>query len=403
MKKIATILLASMAMSIGAQNNKTSFELGNGLNVELDKGKHHFKLGGFVQAGGAYSELKGTDAEYRFDINRAYLDLSGGFNYDKFTFQLQMDFTRSYPLLDAWFAYNPVKNLSISVGQKQSLSGTRSMMFYDQALALGNRSLVDRTFYNTGRELGLFVETRIPVQKTGFDVGVAVTTGDGINSFGSSSTDFDLGGLKYSAHATFYPMGFFAKGNELTDTDFAREKTPKLLIGGSYSYNSGASDAIGEGHGNFMMYDANGKNAFPDYIKMSLNVMFKYNGFTFLTEYVDAWARNLDHLYLTASSGSKLQPTQIADYLVLGSGISAQAGYLFPKNWAIDVRYSHVMPEWRAKQSLIKKTDGISFGVAKYIVDNRIKLQLVGQYENYSDLDKQNKLFTMGINTHIVF
>ncbi|MGL4520605.1 MAG: porin [Phocaeicola sp.] len=403
MKKIITILFATFAMGALAQNSRTNFQLGNGLTVELNKGKHYFNVGGFVQAGGAYSELKGTDAEYRFDINRAYLGLSGGLNDEQFTFQLQMDFTRSYPLLDAWIGYNPLKNLSISVGQKQSFSGTRSMMFYDQALALGNRSLTNRTFYNTGRELGLFVETRLPLQKTGFDLGVAVTTGDGINSFGSSSTDFDLGGLKYSAQATFYPMGFFAEGNHLTDTDFAREKTPKLLIGGSYSYNRGASDAIGEGHGNFMMYDATGKKAFPDYIKMSLNLMFKYQGFTFLTEYVDAWARNLDNLHLTTSSSSKLQPTQIADYLVLGSGISAQAGYLFPKNWAIDVRYSHLTPEWREKQSLIKKTDGISFGVAKYIIDNRLKLQLVGQYENYSDLDKENKLFSVGINTHIVF
>lgn len=403
MRKIVILLFASIAIGLFAQESQTSFRLGNGLNIELDKGKHHFNIGGFVQVGGLYSELKDTDPEYRFDVNRAYLDLTGGFFYDRLSFKLQMDFTRSYPLLDAWVAYNPIKNLSISVGQKQSISGTRSMMFYDEALALGNRSLVNRTFYNTGRELGIFVESRLPVKSTGFDLGVAVITGDGMNSFGSSSTDFDLGGLKYSAHATFYPMGFFSPGNHLTDTDFAREKSPKLLIGGSYSYNQGASDAIGEGHGNFTLYDEYGRAAFPDYIKMSMNLMFKYRGFTFLTEYVDAWARNLNHLYVDGAATAKLQPKQIADYLVLGSGLSAQAGYLFPKNWAIDLRYNYIFPEWSEKSSLINKTHGVRFGVAKYIIDNRLKIQLVGSYENYSELTEKNKQFTMGINTHIVF
>lgn len=402
-KYILSLLFGSLAVGLTAQESKIDFRLGNGLNIDLNKGKHHFNIGGYIQAGGTYEEVKDLDPEYRFDINRAYLNFSGGLNHDKFTFLLQMDFVRSYPLLDAWMAYNPTNYLTFTVGQKQSFSGTRSMMFNDQALALGNRSLVDRTFYGTGRELGIFAETRLPIKKTGIELGLAVTTGDGINSFGSSATDFDLGGLKYSAHATFYPMGFFSPGNDLTDTDFAREQTPKLLIGGSYSYNQGASDAIGEGHGNFTLYNKYGRTAYPDYIKMSLNLMLKYRGFTFLTEYVDAWARNLDGLSVAPTAGSELKPTQIADYLVLGSGFNVQSGYLFAKNWAVDFRYSHIFPEWKDKQELLKTTNAYRFGVAKYFVDNRIKLQLVGSLEDYTLLNTQNKAFTVGINTHIIF
>ena len=56
-------------------------------------------------------------------------------------------------------------------------------------LAFGEHSLMDRTFSRTGRELGLFVESRLSLGKLGFDLGAAVTSGDGRNSFGSSSTD----------------------------------------------------------------------------------------------------------------------------------------------------------------------------------------------------------------------
>lgn len=397
------LVMTSVAGGFAQSSNKVDFELGNGLNISLNNNKHHFKIGGYIQTAGQYSEVKELNPEWRFDVNKALLNVSGGLQNDKFTFLLQMDFAKNYPLLDAWMAYNPTKYLSISAGQKQSISGTRSMMFYDEALALGNRSLVDRTFFASGRELGIFVESRIPVKNVGFDLGVAVTSGDGINSFGSSASDFDLGGLKYSARGTFYPMGFFAPGNELTDTDFAREKSPKLLIGGAYSYNQGASDAIGEGHGNFQLFDKNGKGAYPDYIKMSFDVMFKYQGFTFLTEYVDAWARNLNGLHVAASTDTYLQPKQIADYLVLGSGVSAQAGYLFQKNWAVDFRYSYVFPEWNEKNALIQKTNAYRVGVAKYFIDNRLKLQLAGSYEQYSQQMKNDRKVSVELNAHIVF
>lgn len=405
MKKyiIALCLIATSAGMHAQKENQVDFRLGSGLNVRLNNNKYHFNIGGYVQTGGQYQEVKELDSEFRFDVRKAYLNFSGGMLDDKLTFLLQMDFAANYPLLDAWMAYKPCRYLTVSAGQKQSISGTRSMMFYDQALALGNRSLLDRTFFGSGRELGLFLESRIPMGTMGLDLGVAVTTGDGINSFGSSSTDYDLGKLKYSARATFFPLGFFAPGNDLTDTDFAREQTPKLLIGGAYSYNQGVSNSIGEGHGDFQLYNKYGKAAYPDYIKMSADMMFKYKGFTFLAEYVDAWARNLNGLHLAATPGAYLQPRQIADYLVLGSGFSVQTGYLCRKNWALDLRYSYIFPEWKEKQDLIKTTHAARAGVAKYFIDNRLKLQVAGSYEQYTDLLKNDRMMTVELNAHIVF
>ena len=79
---------------------------------------------------------------------------------------------------------------------------------------------------------------------------MAVTSGDGINSFGENSLDSDQGGFKYGGRLNIYPMGFFKANNEYVGHDLLREDNLKLMIGGSSSLNIGASHKVGEGHYN---------------------------------------------------------------------------------------------------------------------------------------------------------
>ncbi|NDV80713.1 porin [Bacteroides sp. 51] len=406
MKKILFILLAaSIVSSSYAQknNNSIDMEFGKGLNISLNGGEQVINIGGYVQLDGQYIDIKGQDSETRFDIRRAYLNIGGKFLNNKLSFFTQFDFADSYPLLDAWLAYHPTEWLTVTAGQKQSLSGPRSMLFKDTSLALGDRSYMDQVFFTSGRELGVFLETRFPLGPVGLEVGGSVTSGDGRNSFGSSSLDYDLGGFKYSGRASFYPLGFFSPGNELTDTDFAREKKLKLAIGGAYSYNVGVSDPIGKGHGNVVMYDKDGKEDYPDYRELSIDLMMKYNGFTFLAEYFNATADGLDGLYTRPATNAQLVPKQIADYLILGDGFNVQAGYLFPSNWAVDVRYSYVKPEWSDKTALINKAESYKAGISKYLIDNRFKVQLAGSYTKFPKLDTANKEFIGELTLHVVF
>ncbi len=163
MKRLLILIsLSAFTVSSYAQIDEHSidYELGKGLNIISNGGKQHFNFGGYVQAEGKYTHIPDDNAEKRFGLKRVYLNTSGKIFDDKFSYMIQMDLTKSYPLLDAWAAYHPTKNIKISVGQKQSFSGPRSMMYFDQALSLADRSLADTTFFNDGRELGLFVETR---------------------------------------------------------------------------------------------------------------------------------------------------------------------------------------------------------------------------------------------------
>ena len=406
MKRIVIILLlATISAALFAQKNENSLrmELGKGLNISMNNDEYIFNVGGYVQIEGLYNEIKDQQSETRFGIRRAYLNIGGVLFHNKLSFQTRFDFTDPYPLLDAWIAYNPIKELSISVGQRQAFSGPLSMSFDEVALAMGDRSLVDRTFFASGRELGIFIESRLPIGKAGLSLGAAVTSGDGRNSFGSSSSDYDLGGYKYTGRAAIYPFGFFSPGNDRTDTDFAREKSVKMVLGGTFSYNMGVSDRIGEGHGNMSLYDNMGNAAYPDYQKISGDLMIKYSGFTFLVEYINAIGAGLTGLYYEPQPTSQLFPKKIAEYLVLGNGLNMQLGYLLPSNWALDVRYSTVMPEWKDKIEQIEKINSYKGSISKYFIDNRLKIQGAVTYTDFLDRQLNNKQFIAEIGAHILF
>ena len=402
---VFSLILATglYAQTIG---NEAFPQLKDGLlDLNLRAPGQKLRFGGYLQGSGYYTDIKNAESEYGFDIDHAYLSLEGSFLNEKLGFFLQADFADSYPLLDAWVSYAPWKQLKISAGQKQTFTNTRQMMMLDQGLAFGEHSLMDRTFSRTGRELGLFVESRLSLGKLGFDLGAAVTSGDGRNSFGSSSTDPDLGGLKYGGRVTVFPLGFFTSGNELVFNDFIREKSPKLAIGAAYSYNVGASNMVGEGHNDFQMYDKEGAADYPDYRKLSADLLFKWNGFSLLAEYVNATANGLNGLYVEKDEGAKLKPRQIANYLALGNGLNVQAGYLFRKLWALDVAYSKVNPEWKETgQSVLREADNITFGASKYFNNNTFKLQLAGSYTSYNQLvGAGSKEFQVKLNLHILF
>lgn len=409
MKKIiAGVFSFMLATSLCAQTigNESFPQLKDGLlDLDLRNPGQKLRFGGYMQASGYYRDTKNAQSEYGFNINHAMLNVEGSFLNEQLGFFLQADFADSYPLLDAWVSYSPLKQLKISAGQKQSFTNTRQMMMLDQGLAFGERSLLDRTFSRSGRELGLYVESRLPLGKMGVDLSAAVTSGDGRNSFGSSSTDPDRGGLKYGGRITAYPLGFFSGGGELVFNDFVREKSPKIAIGAAYSYNVGASNAVGEGHGDFTLYDKEGMAAYPDYRKLSADLLLKWNGFSLLAEYVNTTGNDLNGLYVMPDEGAKLQPKQIADYLALGNGFNVQAGYLFPQLWALDLGYSKVIPEWDAKaSSVLHQADNLMFGVSKYFYNNTFKMQLAGSYTEKKQVGADAyKDLQIKLNLHILF
>lgn len=379
MKKIFITMIALLsAYASMAQDNQNSakFELGKGLDVNLNDGEYNFNLSGFIRVFGGYRNEKDGEDEALFGVNDAYLTLRGGLLHDKFTFMLQTNFADPNPLMDAWAAYHLKSYLTVTAGQKQTFTNNREMMMREQGLSFMNRSIVSRYFSGTGRELGVFVESRLFLGKMVAKPAISVTTGDGRNSFGTSSIDVDFGGLKYGGRLDLLPLGEFKSGNDVVGADFMREATPKLLIGGAMSYNDGASNKVGEGHGDFVLYDKDGKSKFPALRKVSADLLFKWQGLSVMAEYVNSTATALNGLNTKSTGDSPLQPTEIANYLALGNGYNVQVGYVLKNGWAFDARYSKVVPEFdETKLSVFRESDDYSVGVGKYFIDNRLMCQ----------------------------
>lgn len=380
MKKIILYCICAVwTLSVDAQTteskNTVNFELGKGLNFNFHD-QYTFKLGGMMQPHIAFQQFDNQQPDLFLNAKRTYFNLSGEAVKEKVTFLIQTDFSLSSPLLDAWVAYQPFKPLKITFGQKQNIGNNREMLIMEDKLQFTDRGLLSNAYSASGREFGLFIESSFGSEKFEIQPKISVTSGDGRNSFGVDSRDVDLGGFKYSARLDVYPLGNFSKDNRDLIADLAHEEKLKFVLGGAASYNVGASDRVGEGHGNFMMYDATGANQLPDYRQVYYDVLIKWKGLSFLGEYVIATATQLDGSFIDPAGVTPLIPTQISEYLALGRAYNLQLGYVTKSGYALDLRMENNTPEFETNaNSLISPANSYGVSFSKYFKQNDLKLQ----------------------------
>ena len=88
----------------------------------------------------------------------------------------------------------------------------------------------------------------------------------------------------------FYPLGKFSENNDQSIADFIGEDKLKLVLGVAGSINDGASNQVGEGHGDFIFYDNIGLEKYPDLSQIYFDALLKYKVASLLIEYVDSSA-----------------------------------------------------------------------------------------------------------------
>ncbi len=402
LKKIICGTFIFAAIGLSAQEDSTdisvesSFELGSGLNFSFNEGAYQFKLGGMIQPHIALekTDLEGAEADYFLNAKRSYFNISGRAVKEKVSFLLQTDFSQSNPLLDAWVAFHPTENFNITFGQKQTIANNREMLIMETFLQYPDRSLLSTSLSNSGREFGLYLDYTIKVKSIAIVPQIAVTSGDGKNSFGTDSRDVDLGGFKYAARLDLYPLGQFSEGNENLIADLMHEEKVKVLIGTAASFNDGASNTVGEGHGDFQLYNANGEDQLPDYRQLYTDILFKYKGFSLLGEYGIATATNLDGTFTDVAGANELEVTEISEYLSLGTALNVQLGYVTKSGYAADFSYSTTTPEFDENpNSQLRDVDAIRVGLSKYFKNNDLKLQTaVSSINDNSGLETINTI-----------
>ena len=395
LKTIVSTLLFLFGFTAIAQveikTESKEFQLGDGLRFNVNYGDYKFKIGGFIQGVYEYDKTEGAVANNYMNAKNAYLTISGSMLKEKVSFLIQNNFSNGKPLLDAWVAYAPILNLKITFGQKQTFTNNREMTFFEDKLQFVDRGIFSTQFSNLGREFGVFIESEFQEGNFIIKPKIAITSGDGLNSFGANSTDVDQGGLKYGGRIDILPLGNFKKGNDGYIADLKHEDQLKVLLGSAYSYNIGASNKVGEGHGDFMLYDTTGKVKLPDYRKFYEDILFKYKGFSLLGEYVNATATSLKGSFLDSAATRSLYLTEISEYLVLGDGYNVQAGYVTKSGYSLDLRYEKLNQEFDNDAAILLDQEAYTIGLTKYFKGNNFKIQAAVSSKN---LDKYNATTT---------
>jgi hypothetical protein len=298
---------------------------------------------------------------------------------EKLSFMLSANLSKNEPLDEAWVSYEISDDFSLSFGQMLSFINNKELMFREDKIQFNQRSILSDLFSNSGREFGVFVKSKINSPLGLFIPMISLSSGDGINSFGNDSRDPDKGSFKFGGRLDFYPLGKFSENNDQSIVDFIGEDKLKLVLGVAGSINDGASNQVGEGHADFILYDNTGLEKYPDLNQIYFDALLKYKGASLLIEYVDSSAGDIDEIYTSnpienGIGNSILNPGQISSYLILGNQYNIQFGYLTKSNLSFDFRYGKSTPEYLSESSILKDLENYSFGISKYI-SSSIKVQ----------------------------
>ena len=287
----------------------------------------------------------------RFYIKRARLKFDGFAYSPKVTYKFEFDVVGGY-VRDAWIKWNFYKNLSVQYGLGK-LPSNRERVVSSQKLQFVDRSQLNGSF-TWDRDQGFWLHHHFKLGKALIRETLAYTDGRGINDFSAHE------GASYTGRIDLLPFGAFSRKGDFFFADFAREKTPKLMLGGAYNYNDKAINSRGQ-IGRTMAETRNLSSVMAD-------MMFKYRGWTLFGEFAHKVAVDSTPVAFYKNAD---------DSLVLGSfytgyGYNAQIGYLFKRNWEISGRYTAIIPEEETGNTEVYD---YTFGISKYIVEHNLKVQ----------------------------
>jgi phosphate-selective porin OprO/OprP len=265
------------------------------------------------------------------------------------------------------------QSLTLWAGQTK-LPGNRQRLVSSQALQLVDRSQVNSIF-NLDRDIGVHLHSQFQAGQVVIRPIFALSKGEGRNIISNN-----MGGFSYTGKLEILPFGLFTSKGDYFEVDLKREAKPKLSLAASATYNEGASRE--KQTGTFLI-DTAGDYMANNLLTILGDVMFKYKGFSFLTEggFKQVMLKTGQSLSVTDSTlvsvGGKSYQT--------GWGISAQAGYLFKHNIELAARFTRVVPDWSKSFTGL---DEYTIGLSKYVVGHKLKVQTdVTLIDKFNDSD----------------
>ena len=409
-----TVFLCATLLSANAYGQNTQLEtykLGEGLNFSHENGTK-IRFTGYLQPymdSKQYTDLDDNSTQNRFRLRRARFRLDGNLKNERFKYRFAFDLsgtseagdvTSNY-LLDAFVSYDVTSRIKATFGQRSTYTDNRELFMTSNTLQLVERSRVTSAFASI-REFGLFVQGNFRTGRGSYlRPYFVLTNGDGGNVLGK-----DHGGLKIGGRIDFLPFGLFTNKGQFRQADVMRETAPKLDIGTHFSHNNGMSSRRGRGSGDIIYLNELGEESLPDYTKIGVDLLFKYNGFSTLAEYIKTAATVPDDItqrvrnngtYSSTFEVNGLQDVEnyVKGRMMLGEAYNIQMGYLFKNGFSIDGRYTHLIADEHSflnNATFYNRPNYYSIGLSKYLSRNYgAKIQASWTYIDGSDgINDQN-------------
>ncbi len=309
-------------------------------------------------------------AEVEARTRRLRLRLDGFIYTPKLTYVIQLAFTRAdmdfddtgFPniIRDAMIIYSLNNHFALGIGQTK-LPGNRQRVNSSGDLQFVDRSIVNSTF-NVDRDFGVQAYYNNTINNLYYVLRGAISSGDGRNIVSSDR------GLAYTGRIELLPLGQFTNGGDYFEGDLARETSPKISVGLSYSSNQNAIRTGGQ-LGKYLYQPRDIYTSMADFL-------LKYNGWAFASEYLQRHA----HSPITINEVGDVR------YVYVGRGFNSQGSYLFKNNYEIALRFSEVHPD-REIAAYEPRTRQYTLGASKYIRGHRLKLQTDLTYETNQSIE----------------
>ncbi|MCR9226119.1 MAG: OprO/OprP family phosphate-selective porin [Flavobacteriaceae bacterium] len=377
----------------------TPTNFGNGLlNIVGKDSTWSMKVGARMQLLSSFSWADTgkngfADPQQDFLVRRARLKFNGFAYSPKLEYKIELglsnrdmsgtsEFTGNTPryILDAVVIWNFYQNFELWFGQTK-LPGN-----IERVISSGNLQQVDRSLlngkFNIDRDMGFQLRHHFYLGKT-FLVRekFAFSQGEGRNV-----TQGNLGGHQYTSRIELLPFGNFIKKGDYKAADLNREQTPKLMFGATYDLNN---DAV-KTRSNMGLYMSNDIGFHQTNIyTLFLDLMFKYNGFSFMGEYA--------HREASAPIALNSDNTPTGEVVQVGNGLNLQSGYLFKNNWEVSARFTDIELDREITGKNPEKQ--YTLGVSKYIVGHKLKVQTDFSYLNL-DNGSDELMYRLQVDVH---
>lgn len=322
---------------------------------------------------------------YEFRVRRLRMKFTGFVIDPRLTYYIQLSFSRGdmdwrgpdnstvntspNVVRDAVIYYQVKPKLRLGFGQTK-LPGNRQRVISSGDQQFPDRAIVNAAF-NIDRDFGFFGT----YTGSHFNLKGALTSGEGRNAI------ISLGGLAYTGRVELLPFGHFTNNGDDFEGDLEREPSPKMVLSGTYHYNDRAERQAGQ--------TGNDIYEMRSLVSMEVDMLWKYNGWAWYTEWMN---RSTSNPITVNSDASKDRAVAV------GQGFLTQMSYLFKNNFEIAGRYAQTRPNEALYNNpsfpsyKVNELEQFELGVTKYLRGHRVKLQGSLQYLVPTDMKTNVRL-----------